>query len=654
MSRLQEERETHPLAEAVPGFARRLLVMGGGEVLCGELGASREVVRSASRETPPSGLDALLFVDEPDGPEDFWAAMDGLVPVLGRDGCILVTVRHAGYWAVRAGRLPAPVWDKARIAQAIEAAGYVWYAALPVVDTRFAVQGYDPLGPVRMGGAFLPVESAQAFAALASYGELVVGVPVAYNPISHARRLFDAGRPAWSHEVLAHIPDPYLTDPAVAASIAAERQLCLLAADSFAEAGAGGEGLMLWGSTLERFSDSQRLFHFAVSEMPREPPPYQCQAEFWRRLGDERMAAGIRRSLETALGDGGVASVWAGPLAAGRGEPSTPSAPAIEVCSRPPRVLFVLPSRPHYGLDVLYDGLSMVLGDDCVTDYPWKPSLHGVVPEKFRHYPCLFNRPGTQQPLERVLALLREGAFDVMLFGDAEMFLARAVARRLVSAADIPVFLVDQEDDPKDRLSEFGEYLGCPDRVKGGFKREMLACVDYDPRVCPLPFAYPDGRVPEHVTWSRETGLFWAGGRMSGMRRLYLEHLERVRGERLDAAFEQEQYAATLQGCRIGLSLPGNGFDTVRYWELPAHGCMLLSERLPIWIPEDFVDGESAVFFDDLAELEAKLAYFEAHDEEAIAIAQAGRERLIRYHTGSARARQLLGRIEESGGLGIS
>ncbi len=73
---------------------------------------------------------------------------------------------------------------------------------------------------------------------------------------------------------------------------------------------------------------------------------------------------------------------------------------------------------------------------------------------------------------------------------------------------------------------------------------------------------------------------------------------------------------------------------------------MLLSERLPIRVPLNFVDGETAVFFDDLGDLEEKLTYYLVRPDESAAVARAGHEHLKRHHTGAARARQLLGWIE--------
>jgi spore maturation protein CgeB len=84
----------------------------------------------------------------------------------------------------------------------------------------------------------------------------------------------------------------------------------------------------------------------------------------------------------------------------------------------------------------------------------------------------------------------------------------------------------------------------------------------------------------------------------------------------------------------------------VRYWEIPAHKVMLLAERPPIRIPHNFKDGESAVFFDDLPELEAKVDYYLSRPDEARQIAEEGHRHFMRYHTTCARARQFLGYLE--------
>lgn len=450
-----------------------------------------------------------------------------------------------------------------------------------------------------------------------------------------ARSLRAEGRPDLAYLALQTVVLADIADPMTAATVAAETQICLLDHDRKAPPAA----------RLVHFFTSQMLFHQAVARVPGFPVPYRCQAELWRRLGDLDMARRVLRTLQaiapTPAGEAQLASY------AGR-ESSAPSAvpdppPGGDV--GPLRVLVVTHPRPDYGLDVLCDGLRTLLGADRVVEYPWKPSLHGQPPPDLAYYPCLFDHPGRPVELDNLLAELRQGRFDAVLYGDVERKLDRDTARRILDAAgETPWAIVDQADDPIDRRIELLEHVGrssCP----ACFKRELLACHDYGPGVYPLPFAYPDSRIPARVGEERPRALFWAGHRQFGLRRPYLEHLEARLGLSLDQGYGQAEYAAALAGSRVGLSLFGAGFDTVRYWELPAHGCLLFAERPPIRIPFNFEDGQSAVFFDDLGDLGDRLESLLRNPGEARRIASEGHERLRRYHTASARATQLLARL---------
>lgn len=466
-------------------------------------------------------------------------------------------------------------------------------------------------------------------------GYIAFVVHGSYNPMLHARDLMQAGRSDWAFDVLMQIPDALLGDPNIATRVAAEKMVCLLAWDK--QAGAKDR--------LARFFYSQATFYDAVVVSPTAREVYLCQGEFWKRIGDPSMRRRLLRSVFHAAPVDKQHSVdWSLDHAV---EPERREfvPPPWNAQGKPPRVLFITHPRPHYGLDVLYDGLCEVLGDGQVVEFPYKPTLHGAPPEELGHYPCSFNRAGTAYTLDAVTRQLENAEFDLVVYGDIEQYLDEKSARAIAEAAgNVPMVLVDEQDDPLDQWAKMNAYVGGQFRMH--FKREMLKCWDYGAHTVPLPFAYSDRRVPRLTSTPRNAALFWAGHRKFGLRRLYLEHIESRFGLNLTKSFSQQAYAAALSDARIGLNIFGLGYDTVRYWEIPAHGAMLLAERLPIHVPHDFVDGESAVFFDDLPELEEKLAYYLDHAEEAAAIAARGHAHLRRYHTASARARQLLAWVQ--------
>ncbi|HRI86697.1 MAG TPA: glycosyltransferase [Candidatus Hydrogenedentes bacterium] len=451
-----------------------------------------------------------------------------------------------------------------------------------------------------------------------------------YNPLVHARELLQSNHAGWAFDVLSQIPQELLHDPATRAHVAAEKQVCLLAWDR-----AGGEQ-----GRLERFFRSQIAFYDAVAHAPHVHEVYLCQGEFWRRVGDESMRQRLLRSVLLASRHPRIEAM-VGERADNIVKDDALIPPVWERPAKLPRVLFITHPRPHYGLDVLYDGLCTVLGDENVVEYPYKATLHGEKPAELAHYPCMFNRRGTQYTLDQLCARISEGEFDLIIYGDLEQHLDRASALAITTVrGDVPMVLHDAQDDPVDHWAEMCAFTNYEFPLH--FKREMLACWDYGARTVPLPFGYADERILAPQSAARSGDLFWAGHRQFGLRRLYLEHLESRFGIDLARIFTQDEYSDALRAARIGLNIFGFGFDTVRYWEVPAHGALLLSERLPIRVPHNFVDGESAVFYDDLPSLEEKLSYWMAHPEESAAIAARGHALLVAHHSASARARQLL------------
>ena len=104
-----------------------------------------------------------------------------------------------------------------------------------------------------------------------------------------------------------------------------------------------------------------------------------------------------------------------------------------------------------------------------------------------------------------------------------------------------------------------------------------------------------------------------------------------------------EDYFNAVNQSRISLSFRGEGFDTLRYWEIPACGSLLISENPTIQIPNNFIDKKQAVFCkNDLSDLISLIDYFLGHEKEANEIASEGQKHLLKYHTHIHRAEYLL------------
>lgn len=470
---------------------------------------------------------------------------------------------------------------------------------------------------------------------------LLMLTPRNYNPHQHAIECDAANDPKGAFEILCLIPQPQETDQAPAVQWPIEKQEYLLHWFQIAQ---DPENLDIFCRALE-------LFNSTAAHRPIIHATYQYQAQFWHLIGNNRMAQNLLHSVHAVAPNDEVTQQLE-TLEDSNPKPAiNDQLPNKSVASQdtpnndtdPKRILFIMHPRIHYGIDVLYDGLCSILGDENVVDYPYKPTLHGQQADQLRNYPCTLDRAGTNFSLERVLDELAAGYFDCILFGDCEGDLDKDTVQQLARAADIPLFIVDSLDECYNIRSQIEDRL--ERKADAYFKREMLRGVDYGAETFPLSFAFLDHRIPQNLQHPRTTGLFWAGHRSSGLRKLFLDHLEEKCALRFDSAIPPEDYAQRLLSARIGLSCFGFGFDTVRYWELPAYGCMLLSEEPPIHIPHNFTHEENAVFFQDLTDLEEKVQHYLKNPQEADHIAKAGYHHLKQHHTASARARQLLNHI---------
>ncbi len=94
-----------------------------------------------------------------------------------------------------------------------------------------------------------------------------------------------------------------------------------------------------------------------------------------------------------------------------------------------------------------------------------------------------------------------------------------------------------------------------------------------------------------------------------------------------------EKYSSIVNNSKAALSIRGYGFDTLRYWEIPYFKTLLFSQRLPLILPNDFVDMESALFFDDIGEMTTKFKKYVLDSNEWEEIAKNGYENYKKYHT---------------------
>lgn len=262
------------------------------------------------------------------------------------------------------------------------------------------------------------------------------------------------------------------------------------------------------------------------------------------------------------------------------------------------------------------DGLVRLLGRDNVAlDYTQKSKWGG-------QYAILMD--GIEQP----------NAFSIY---DADIVVA--------STRSIPALRDWKVKTGKGRVAildgEDGHVLHAdPAEAKIYFKREFYPGHSYPKNVKPLQF----GAIPESFQNSpkAEGSVFFGAHGTNPFRWKIWEALTALGHPPMMERISKDEYNGKLISSMIGVSVRGGGWDTYRYWETPYFGVATLSDRLEIEIPNNFVEWEEAVFFDDIEDFKNKLRHMLARPEQTAAIACAGRKACLERHMSINRAKAVL------------
>ncbi len=317
------------------------------------------------------------------------------------------------------------------------------------------------------------------------------------------------------------------------------------------------------------------------------------------------------------------------------------------------RILFINTPETDYLQDLSYAGLSKVLGPGRVVDYPWNPRFH--LPLK--GYPRDLGLSGFAWPR----ALDAIGPFDLVVVGAAKPRCFRSyidIAKRIPPAT--PVAFIDGSDwtEVGGDLKRLGgwDLFQEADRKRPFdlvFKREMVEGAAYGMKTYPLPFSFNFDRLPGKPASSLKYQVsFWAvesnPARTRALGLLENKFDCRTNGTVRNQVFSKyrrkgKRYLEELAACAVVLNLPGAGWDTLRYWEVPALGRFMISMRPRIVIPDNFEDGKEVVFCrDDLSDLVELCQHYLDHAEEREAMAEAAGRKARERHSDTARARYML------------
>ncbi len=324
------------------------------------------------------------------------------------------------------------------------------------------------------------------------------------------------------------------------------------------------------------------------------------------------------------------------------------------------KVLFIASKKFDYLEDVIFSGLRKLIGNQALCHWPLNYKY--VFPIK--NYPK--NLGYSSQAIQT--ATLRApdpSRFDVVVVGSCKPDTFESYLTIVDKVApETKVVLIDGGDRPElggDLSRLQGEHLWRKaiearpfDFV---FKREYLIGKEHPKNVFPFPFGFNFDRLPKH---NKKAFLydvsFWAVEsdpiRTDAIKKLQGKFDCQENGTVLNQNFKKYKrkgqfYLEELSRCKVTLNFRGGGWDTLRFWEVPALGRFMISQKPGIVIPDLFEHEKHVVYCNDtLDDLVDLCDFYLKNDQKREEIAAEAYKHTQHYHSDIARARYLLQKLK--------
>ncbi len=319
------------------------------------------------------------------------------------------------------------------------------------------------------------------------------------------------------------------------------------------------------------------------------------------------------------------------------------------------KILYICSARFDYLQDLTYGGLVKVLGKHNVIDYPWNPKFNLPIksyPKNLGYKSISFRFP--------VMNNFKE--IDLVILASAKKDALESYIKILHLIKNKPIIFLDGGDLPEIGGDFYRHH--CRSLYEETINQRPFDIIlkrEYIPslynshsNVFPFPFSFPYNISLPPVAESLKTYdvSFWGQQhpqiRTDALKRLAGKYDCDQNGTTLDQNFKTYKrkglfYLKEISRCKIVLNFRGLGWDTMRYWEVPAAGSFMISQAPQILIPNNFESGKHLVWcsdsLDDLIDL---IDYYIARPSEREQMALNAREHLLKYHLNTARASTLI------------
>lgn len=321
------------------------------------------------------------------------------------------------------------------------------------------------------------------------------------------------------------------------------------------------------------------------------------------------------------------------------------------------KILYINAPSADYVQDLTYSGLVKKFGINNVIDYRWNLKYH--LP--YKKYPKnLGYIDGTLLSFLRVVDFKN---IDCVFLGSSKIETFKTyieIAQKI--PANVPVVFIDGGD--REEIGMDLEVYGDANLYEEAlsirpfdfiFKREYFEDKEYAQNVAPLPMSFNFDKLPKLPHNFKYDVSFWAVEsyplRTDVLKILEQKYDCKQNGTTRNQKFSQYKrkgsfYLQELSSCKITINVRGGGWDTMRYWEVPAVGGFMLSQKPGIVIPNNFEHEKEVVFFkNDLSNLSDLCDYYLKNEDRRETIAKAGLQKMKAYHTDEKRVEYIFEKL---------
>lgn len=321
------------------------------------------------------------------------------------------------------------------------------------------------------------------------------------------------------------------------------------------------------------------------------------------------------------------------------------------------KILFINSHSADYVQDLTYSGLIKIFGKQNVIDFKWNKKYH--IP--YKKYPK--NLGYTDNTIFSSIKSRFPFRFDIVFIGASkvdcfETYLS--IIEKIPSA--VPVIFIDGGDQSKIgfdlsiyKRPELYEKATSKREFDFIFKREYLVDTEYAENVAPLPMSFNYDRIPKLIPKFKYDVSFWAVEsypiRTEALKLLENKFDCAKNGTYRNQKFNKYKrkgdfYLQELSSCKVVLNFRGGGWDTLRYWEVPAISGFMITQKPGIVIPNNYEDNKHVIYcndsLDDLLEL---CEYYLVHDSKREEISRNAAKHTREYHTDTARVKYIFNTI---------